>query len=50
MIVQPATSNGFRPQRSASHPAGRTTIIQATMLTANASASIRSGACKSRLR
>ncbi len=36
MIVQPITSSGFRPQRSASQPAGQTTIIQATMLTANA--------------
>ncbi len=36
MIVQPATSSGLRPQRSASQPAGQTTSIQATMLTANA--------------
>ena len=36
MIAQPAISSGFRPQRSASHPAGQTTSIQATMLTTKA--------------
>ena len=36
MIDQPTRSNGFRPQRSASHPAGQTTSIQATMLAAKA--------------
>ena len=36
MIAQPAIRSGFRPQRSASQPAGQTTSIQATMLTAKA--------------
>ena len=34
MIVHPATNSGLRPQRSANQPAGQTTSIQATMLTA----------------
>ena len=36
MMAQPATSSGFRPCRSASHPAGQTTSIQAAMLTTKA--------------
>ena len=36
MIAQAAISSGRRPQRSESRPAGRTTSIQATMLTRNA--------------